>query len=585
MLALGQCLRDRYRIDALPDLPPDLNAYRAYDIVENRLCAIKEFGGEAAIQREREAAALLSHRHPNLPLCYDAFTLDSSLYVVFEWPEGETLQARLERAGRLPEADATRWLNQILTALDYSHTLNLPIAPEGFSPACLWLAPDGRPRLYAGLTALTAAEPYTAPEGGSGPRAAIYAAGATLFNLLTGHAPEPASPRKYTPTLNAATAQVIQRALNHRPEARFASIRDMRKALGRAKANDRLTLALGEPRHTLPLASLLGLAIGVTLISIGLFYWRIYQPAGAAALSTPTATPGVATSIPSVPPVPSVPPIPSIPSVPSSSPTPSPSPQPPTPTPNLTPQPGATAVAQTDNMILAFVPEGDFRMGSLNDDPQAFGNEKPQHTVFAPSFWIDLTEITNAQYRQCVTAKACAEPINVDSLTQKGYYQAAEYDEYPVIWVSWRQAKAYCEWAGRRLPTEAEWEKAARGTDGRLYPWGNQPPDNTLLNFNFAAKGPTRVGSFPNGASPYGALDMAGNVVEWVDGFYYDSYFVVVSNTVTPTPAFLGGVRVLRSSSWHDLFENIRVASRRYSLTETGAYSDVGFRCASDAFP
>jgi serine/threonine-protein kinase len=250
--------------------------------------------------------------------------------------------------------------------------------------------------------------------------------------------------------------------------------------------------------------------------------------------------------------------------------------------PTSTLAPGAAVVATADGMTLAFVPAGPFRMGSPDDDPQAFGNEKPDHVVDVPAFWIDRTEVTNAQYQMCVAASACTPPIGVDSATRKNYYADPQFVDFPVILVSWRQARAYCEWAGRRLPSESEWEKAARGTDGRLYPWGDQPPDNTLLNFNLAALDTTRVGAFPNGASPYGALDMAGNVVEWVDGFYYDSYFVFVRNTVTPTPAFLGGVRILRSSSWHDLFANIRVASRRYAVSETSAYNDVGFRCALD---
>ncbi|MBI3243669.1 MAG: SUMF1/EgtB/PvdO family nonheme iron enzyme, partial [Chloroflexi bacterium] len=117
------------------------------------------------------------------------------------------------------------------------------------------------------------------------------------------------------------------------------------------------------------------------------------------------------------------------------------------------------------------------------------------------------------------------------------------------------------------------------------YPWGNQPPDNTLLNFNLASGDTTQVGAFPNGASPYGALDMSGNVVEWVSDYYYDSYFVKVFNTVTPTPSFLGGVHALRSSSWNDLFANIRAASRRYSATDTAAYNPGGFRCARSDKP
>jgi serine/threonine-protein kinase len=233
-------------------------------------------------------------------------------------------------------------------------------------------------------------------------------------------------------------------------------------------------------------------------------------------------------------------------------------------------------------MTLIFIPAGDFLMGSANTDLQAFGNEKPQHTVSVTAFWIDQTEITNAQYQTCVAAQACTKPTSFGSATRPEYFNNPPYANYPVIWINWRQAQTYCAWAGRRLPTESEWEKAARGSDGRSYPWGNQSPDNTLLNYNSAAKDTAAVGSFPSGASPYGVFDMAGNVVEWVAGFYYDSYFPLISNTVTPTPSFHGGVRVLRSSAWDDLFENIRIASRRFSNAETNAFNDVGFRCASD---
>jgi len=236
-------------------------------------------------------------------------------------------------------------------------------------------------------------------------------------------------------------------------------------------------------------------------------------------------------------------------------------------------------------MILVFVPEGPFVMGSPNTDPLAFGNEMPDHTVDVPSFWVDRTEVTNTQYQLCVADKACILPGVHDSVSHAGYYDDPAYADYPVIWVSWEQATAYCTWAGRRLPAEAEWEKAARGTDARLYPWGNQPPDNTLLNYDFAAGDTTKVGSFPNGASPYGMLDASGNVVEWVGGFYYDSYFVAVANPVTPTASFRGGVRTLRSSSWNDLFANIRAASRRFSNSQSGSFNDVGFRCASSEKP
>lgn len=594
MLSIGQLLRDRYRVDALPDATAGLMAYRGYDVEEDRACAIKEFEGEDAARFERAAEALASHHHPNLPALHDYFTFDSCLYVILEWPEGENLQTRLKRDGKLAENEATQWISQVLTALDYVRTLNLPVGRGGFSPAHLWIDPDGQAKLYGpGLAELTAPPdraPFTAPEGGDDARADIYAAGAALFALLTGRLPEQASPRKFNPDVTLPTAQVIQRALAHRPEARYPTIREMRKALGRAKPQTRearVDLALGTPRVK-PQPILAGLAVVILLI-IGALFLRDSLTAAVRVTPTPNNAGATATlPSPSSTPVPTT--APTRPARTIAAPTSTPSPRPPSALPpvatlSLTPQAGATASSPSDTMVLVYVPAGEFIMGSPDDDPQAFGNEKPEHKVNLPAFWIDRTEVTNAQYQLCVEAGNCTPPATVDSATRPGYYTDPTYAGHPVIWVNWRQATAYCEWAGRRLPTEAEWEKAARGADGRAYPWGNQPPDNTLLNFNLAAGDTTRAGSFPNGASPYGALDMSGNIVEWVEDYYYDSYFVFVFNTVTPTPSFLGGVRTLRSSSWNDLLANIRAASRRYSTSETAAYNNVGFRCASTERP
>lgn len=583
MLSIGQVLHDRYRVDALPE--GELIVYRGHDTVENRLCAIKVLEGEEAARLEREAETLLSHRHPNLPGLYDAFMLDSRLYAIFEWPEGESLQSRLKREGRLSEEDATRWVGQVLAALDYIHTLNLPVARGGFTPAHVWIAPDGRARLYgAGVTEINAIDRsrYTAPEGGNEQRADVYSAGTTLYTLLTARAPEQVSPRKHNPSVGLATAHVIMRAINQRSEARYITIREMRKALGRAKGRaEKVGISLGVPSRSFPVRPVAIGIIAIALVIAGMVFTRTPRTAVVARSTStlpPTHTPAPLPTRTAQPPN----------TLTTQPPTGTPTPASTatlTPTPNLTPQSGATAIDTTDNMTLVFVPAGEFKMGSAGNDSQAFGNERPQHTVFVASFWIDQTEVTNAQYQMCVAAGKCTPPIGFDSPGRPGYYGDLQYVDYPVIWVNWRQANAYCAWTGRRLPTEAEWEKAARGADGRLYPWGNDPPNNTLLNFNLAAQDTTRVGSFPNGASPYGALDMAGNVVEWVDGYYYDSYFVVVANTVTPTPSFRGGVRILRSSSWNDLFENIRVASRRFSSSETSAFNDVGFRCASTERP
>jgi serine/threonine-protein kinase len=175
-------------------------------------------------------------------------------------------------------------------------------------------------------------------------------------------------------------------------------------------------------------------------------------------------------------------------------------------------------------------------------------NERPVHSVYLDAFWIDQTEVTNAMYVKCVQDTACEVPSSTKSSTRDSYYGNPEFDNYPVINVSWDDAKTYCAWAGRRLPTEAEWEKAARGTDEHKYPWGNNQPNSNLLNNNM--NDTTEVGKYPNGASPYDALDMAGNVWEWVEDWQRDTYYAN-SPTSNPLGPDSGVYRGLRGGSWY----------------------------------
>ena len=169
-----------------------------------------------------------------------------------------------------------------------------------------------------------------------------------------------------------------------------------------------------------------------------------------------------------------------------------------------------------DGMLLLYVSEGDFLMGNL--DPTSPHDEQPQHRVYLDAFWIDQTEISNALYGKCVEAGNCLAIISPRP-------DRLQHPDYPVQGATWGDAEAYCERVGRRLPTEAEWEKAARGVHGALFPWGNDLPNESSANFNRQLGDVVPVGSYPEGASPYGALDMAGNVYEWVQDWYSEDYF------------------------------------------------------------
>jgi formylglycine-generating enzyme required for sulfatase activity len=184
--------------------------------------------------------------------------------------------------------------------------------------------------------------------------------------------------------------------------------------------------------------------------------------------------------------------------------------------------------------------------------------------------------VTNAQYHQCVEDGGCDASADSSSSTRDSYYGNSTYDDYPVIWVSWYQADAYCEWAGARLPTEAEWEYAARGEQGFVYPWGNSPPDDTLLNYALNVGDTTEVGLYPDGASWCGALDMAGNVWEWVADWHARYPSRAQTNPTGPPPR---ASKVVRGGSFSHTWASTRVAVRGHHSPVTRSGS-IGFRCA-----
>jgi formylglycine-generating enzyme required for sulfatase activity len=246
--------------------------------------------------------------------------------------------------------------------------------------------------------------------------------------------------------------------------------------------------------------------------------------------------------------------------------------------PSDTPSPAPTAI---ENVDMALVSEGIFTMGNDQKDVM----ERPAHAVYLNAYSIDKYEVTNKAYRTCVDAGKCTWPTDIGSATRSNYYGNPDFDDYPVVNVSWDMAQAYCSWREARLPTEAEWEKAARGVDQRTYPWGEASADCSKANYNACGGDTSAVGKSTAGQSPYGIFDMAGNVWEWVADWYQENYYSTLgTNPSNPSGPAAGTERVIRGGSWFNSAKSLRTTLRNFS-DPSKIYNYVGFRCAKDSAP
>jgi len=260
-----------------------------------------------------------------------------------------------------------------------------------------------------------------------------------------------------------------------------------------------------------------------------------------------------------------------------------------------------------DFALMVKIPAGTFKRGSTFEELKQFldmcrvkdkncelwwfEDEFPANLIYLDTYWIDIYEVSNEKYLEFVKATGHSPALDDSCETEKcrqgNLWKGASFPprirNQPVTQVSWYDADAYCRWRGKRLPSEAEWEKAARGPSGNIYPWGNGSPKGRAT-FGRKWRGVftmTDVGSYPHGASIYGALDMAGNVWEWVDDWYHMKYYSI-GRKKNPRGPSTGEFKVVRGGSWVNFADSLRSPFRRWSRPEV-RFNDTGFRCARDA--
>lgn len=608
----GELLNGRYRIISLLAQGRSGCTYQAYDIQAGRRVAIKELW-DASVETQKAfragARRLSDLRHEQLVPVLDHFALEQvGQYLVSDYVAGVDLGQLLRQYGPLPSDLIIAWLQAACTPLAYLHEHNL--FHLDIKPANLRLTPASDivlvgceiPDLAWGARNGRFAPPEQQKQADLSPAADIYSLGATLYALLAGETPPPAlsresglvdliPAREVNPNVEPYLSLVANRSMSLRADARYETAVDFKRALERPSGYP--TLELSDQRRTPDPAipppparpprrkprrqiesktalALIGLIL-VFAIMIGTVIVLNVNSDDPPPVTTEQATATVESAV--------------IAALTQIAPTPTPLPRP-TDLPTPTPPP---IITDLGNRML-FVPAGLSVMG----DDEGERDEQPARRIELDAFFIDETEVTVAQYAECVDAGECRRPLTI----AENYYGAPNFDDYPVIFVNWYSAEAFCKWRGARLPSEAEWEKAASfdpATNSKfVYPWGDVF-DGTKLNFcdvncisadrdvnyddgyRFAAP----VGSYSNGRSPIGAYDMAGNVMEWVSDWYDFSFYRkgVETNPLGPTE---GEFKSFRGGSWLSTAEEVQSVARA-NFDPLVNQSNLGFRCAMTA--
>ena len=561
---------DRYNIIDLLGQGGMATVYRAYDTRLEREVALKVIRHEAfppdVLQNElkrfeREAKSLARLSHPNIVKVLDYGEYEGSPFLVMEYLPGGTLKQKI--GSPIAWQDAMHLLLPVARGVEYAH--NREIIHRDIKPSNILLAENETPTLsdfgIAKLfqnegTLLTASgmamgtPEYMAPEQWTGktvPQSDMYALGVVLYEMVTGRRPYTADtpggvfmmqvtepvlfPRDIVPHLPEAVEQFLLKALSREPSNRHASmtefIRDMELLLSNAETKvpiNRMETLKGSPGQ-----SSVRKDASSPSRKLVPFNWKAATLGGVILLAI------VAAAVVLM---------------------------------KKKSTPLAAEITDSKNAVMVLVPEGDFVMGSDNGDE----DERPVHTVYLDEFYIDKYEVTNSDYRVCVVDGVCKPPQDMTN------YNNPKYENHPVVYVDWEMARTYCDWRDAQLPTEAQWEKAARGMDARTYPWG-EGIACSQANYLSCIEDTQPFDSYAGSLSPYGAYNMAGNAWEWVADWYSPAYDA--SETDNPVGAESGERRVLRGGGWNQ-HEYLLRTSARLGVVPTDVFLSFGFRCASD---
>ncbi|MBX7221838.1 MAG: SUMF1/EgtB/PvdO family nonheme iron enzyme [Blastocatellia bacterium] len=633
---VGQVLDGKFRLDAKLGEGAHGVVYRALQLDIERPVALKilhptkvlhpslltqivdvrDYWLSCLARFRREARAAGRILHPNVVAVTGFGTLEGDIaYLVMEYLEGQSLRSRLKSGPRMEVRQALAIMRQVAWAVESAHREG--VIHRDLKPANIFLEKvPGHDNVVKvldfgiaklmdqvdlELTSLTdtgimlGTPRYMSPEQCGGrevaPTSDIYSLGIILYEMLAGEAPfvgptmavaiahETRQPRpilETCPQLAPEIADLVMRCIRKKPQERPGSAAEVAVGIEDYLAKG----VIAENAWSTPVLT------SSSRIQVDLDFKKPALPATLTEAPLPETDPAAISLQPTV----LVPPTITAPIPDTADPTPissesecttvirnsSPS------NPSLTgkkglsgewkkaPQPAYPTIVVPPEILvpkdMAYVPAGYFQMGSSAGLP----NERPPHLVFLDAFFIDKTEVTNAQFRRFCEKTGRAFPAG--PRTDLDYFH--KKPDFPVINVSWEDAVAYAAWVGKRLPTEAEWEKAARGgLEGKLFPWGD---DITPFHANFGLQHPVRVASyFPNA---YGVYDMTGNVWEWCRD-WYDADYYRVAPPANPTGPAEGKERVLRGGSAEGGKASLRVSFRHWMLP-TARSSDIGFRCA-----